>query len=202
MIIDFLISKDGLRIDNVDVSISGIRFAKGNTGLTPQVADSVHGSVRLTLADLSTAFTRPEILDQLLAGVAGIARPDVAFTDSDEGGVRIIGSIEIMGRRFPITAFSRLSIENNKVVVSATQLDGLPMLGVLSSRLPSLALPLTLPAGLRFTTVDTAPGAIVVGFEGIDVPLNGEPPIPRPEPGAVEPGPDGDHPEAGGTTPR
>jgi hypothetical protein len=183
VIIDFLISKDGLRVDNVDVSMSGIRVAKGSNGLSPQTADSVRGSVRLTLADLTAALTRPEILDQLLAGAAGFARPDIAFTDSDGGGVRLTGSIEIMGRRFPITAFSRLTIENNKVVVSATQLEGVPMLGALSSRLPSLALPLTLPAGLRFTTVDTAPGAIVVGFEGTDVPLTGAPTIARPEPG-------------------
>lgn len=186
MIIDFLISKDGLRVDHIDVSVSGVRFAKRGTGLAPHTADLVRGSVRLTLLDLAAAFARREILDQLLSGVSGIARPELTFTDAADGGIRITGSIEIMGRRFPITAFSRLSIENNKVVVSATQLDGLPMLGVLSSRLPSLALPLTLPAGLRFTDVTTRDGAIVVAFEGTDVALGSEPPIPRPDPAHVE----------------
>lgn len=184
MIIDFLISKGGLRIDNVDLRISGVRLAKQGSGLAPEVADLVEGSVRLTLNDLAAAFARPDILDQLLSGVAGIARPEVRLTDADDGGIRITGSIELMGRRFPITAFSRLSIENNRVIVSATQLEGLPMLGALSSRLPSVALPLTLPAGLQFTDVVTKSGAVVVSFEGRDVRLGPGAPTPKVDPDA------------------
>ncbi|MGI8678240.1 MAG: LmeA family phospholipid-binding protein [Jatrophihabitans sp.] len=181
MIIDFLISRDGLRIDEVDLRISGVRLAKKGSGLEPEVADLVEGSVRLTLNDLAAAFARPEILDQLLSGVSGIARPEVTLSDAGDG-IRITGSIEIMGRRFPITAFSRLSIEKNRVLVSATQLEGLPMLGVLSSRLPSIALPLTLPAGLRFTDVVTESGAVVVSFEGHDVRLGAGAPTPKVDP--------------------
>lgn len=196
MIIDFLIAKEGLRLDHVELSISGVRLAKGGPGgLTPQVADLVRGSVRITLSDLVAAFARPEILDQLLVGVSGIARPEITVTDSADGGIRITGSIELMGRRFPLTAFSRLSIADNRVIVSATQLEGLPMLGVLSARLPSLALPLTLPAGLRFTDVVTESGAVVVCFEGHDVPLGPEPPMPKVDQ-AVPAGDDDDGPAA------
>lgn len=183
MIIDFLLSKDGLRIDNVDVRIVGVRFGKNTgSGLAPEIADYVDGTVRLAHVDLIAAFARPEILDQLLAGVSGIARPELTLTDADDGGIKITGSIEIMGRRFPLTVFSRLSIQNNKVIISATQLEGLPMLSTLSSRLPSLALPLALPAGLKFTDVKTVPGAIVVSFSGTSVPLGAQPPMPLPKP--------------------
>ncbi|MEO9139301.1 MAG: LmeA family phospholipid-binding protein [Jatrophihabitans sp.] len=181
MIIDFLLSKDGLRVDSVDLHVGGVHFGKNaGGGLAPQSADSVEGTFRLAHGDLIAAFARPEILDQLLAGVSGIARPELTLTDTDGGGIKITGSIEIMGRRFPITGFSRLSIKNNKVIVSATQLEGLPMLGSLSSRLPSLALPLALPAGLNFTDVKTVPGAIVVSFSGTNVPLGAQPPLPAP----------------------
>ncbi len=180
MIIEFLMSKDGLRVDNVDVSLHGIRFARSGGGLQPQLADEVTGAVRLTLADLAAAFARPEILNQLLAGVSGIARPEIGLSDAGDGTIKLTGSIELMGRRFPLTAFTRLSINDNRVLVSATQLEGLPMLGSLTSRLPSVALPLTLPAGLEFTEVGCVDDAVVVGFAGTDVPLGSDTPIPRP----------------------
>jgi hypothetical protein len=193
MIVDFLLSRDGLRIDHVDLAISGLRLASGtgpdgrSTGLAPRTADSVEGAVRLTLADLSAAFARPEILDQLLARVGGVARPELALTEAGDGSLRLTGSIELMGRRFPVSAVTALSVVDDRVVVSLTRLEGLPVLGALTSQLPSFALPLVLPAGLHFTDVRTERGAVVVGFAGTDVRIGPDAPLPAPDPEAVEP---------------
>lgn len=175
MNLDFLISKAGLRVAEVDVTITGVRLAKGTTSLQAQSAERVAGSMTLSLADLSSAFARPEVVDQLLAGVSGIARPELGLADGTDGGVRLIGSIELMGRRFPVSAAAALRIQGNRVVVRLGQIEGVPLIGMLTTPLPSFELPLTLPAGLQFTDVTTKPGSIVLHFAGEDVWLSDAP---------------------------
>jgi len=172
VIIDLLLSKEGLRAERVDLSLSGMRLARGATGFEPQVAELVTGAIRLRFADLTAALARPEIVDQLRTGVAGVARPEITLSNGDDGGIRIGGSVEILGRRFPITASCDLRIEKNRVVVSATKIRGLPLIGSIPVQLLDLSLPLTLPSGLRFTDVTTETGCIVVHFEGHDLPLS------------------------------
>ena len=169
MIIDYLLSKDGLRLDQVDVSFSGIRLARDSSGFHPQSATSVSGTLRVTLADLSAAIARPEIIDQLLGGVPGIARPELSFTNGTDGGIRIVGSVEALGRRIPITVATRIRIAKNRFVVSPVRLEGLPLLNALPIQLPDLELPVNLPLGLVFTDVTTEAGAIVLTFSGEDV---------------------------------
>jgi hypothetical protein len=170
VIIDFLISKEGLRIARVDLSMTGIRMARGPVGFVPQGADLLTGTIHLALGDLSAALARPEIVDQLLGGVAGIARPDIQFRNGEEdASIRIVGSVEAMGRRIPIRASTRVSVTKNRLVLAATHLEGLPLLGTLPVQLFDIVLPLTLPAGLIFTGVTTEPGHVVVAFEGKDV---------------------------------
>jgi hypothetical protein len=169
VIIDYLISKDGVRVDQVDVSFSGVRLGRGSAGFGPQSADEVTGTLRVTLADLSAALARPEIVNQLLAGVPGIARPEVTLANGEDGGIRIVGSVEALGRRIPITAATRIRVVKDRLVVSPVRLQGLPFLAALPLQLPDLELPISLPLGLTFTDVTTEPGCLVLHFAGHDL---------------------------------
>lgn len=175
MIIDFLISKEGLRVAKVDVAMTGIRMAHGPAGFVPRGADQLTGAVHLALQDLSAALARPEIVDQLIGGVSGLARPDIELRNGEEeGSIRIVGSIETMGRRIPIRASTRVSVTRDRLVLAATHIEGLPIVGSVPVQLFDIVLPLTLPAGLTFTGVTTEPGHVVIAFEGQDVEF-GEP---------------------------
>jgi hypothetical protein len=169
VIIDYLLSKDGLRLDQVDMSITGIRLGRDASGFVAQSADEVHGTLRVTLADLSAAIARPEIVNQLLGGVPGIARPELTFTNGDDGGIRIAGSVEALGRRIPIVMSTRIRIGKNRFIVSPVRLEGLPLLSAFPIQLPDLELPVNLPLGLSFTDVTTEAGCIVLTFAGKDV---------------------------------
>jgi hypothetical protein len=185
VLIDYLISKDGLRLDSVEVTVSGLRLGRAAPGFVAETADEVHGTMRVLLADLSAAITRPEVVDLLIAGVPGLARPEVSLANDPEGGIRIVGSVEAMGRRIPVTAHTRVRVANSRLVVSPMRLQGLPFIGSLPVQLPDLELPLGLPLGLRFTEVTTEPGCLVLRFEGRDVRLRdrpAEPPAPPAEP--------------------
>lgn len=171
MLIDYLISKDGLRLDQVELSFSGVRLGRGANGFVPQSADQLTGTMRVTLADLSAAIARPEVVDLLVAGVPGIARPEVTFANDPKGGIRIVGSVEAMGRRIPITAHTRIRIANSRLVVSPMRIEGLPLIGSLPMQLPDLEVPLGLPLGLQFTEVTTEPGSLLLHFEGTDLDL-------------------------------
>jgi hypothetical protein len=191
VIIDYLLSKQGLRFEQVDVSLVGIRLARGKKGLVPQSASRITGTMRLTLADLSAAIARPEVVDTMLAGLPGIARPDIKFANGDNGGIKIIGSVEAMGRRIPLTASTKVTVQGNRLVLSATRIEGLPILNALPLQLLDLELPLNLPLGLTFTSVTTEPGCLLLGFEGTDVdfdPSAERRPSPGPKP--PEPGPE------------
>lgn len=169
MIIDYLLSKHGLRLDQVDMSMHGVRLGRDASGFVVHTADEIHGTLRVTLADLSAAIARPELVDQLLAGVPGIARPDLAFVNGDNGGIRIVGSVEALGRRIPITLTTQVRVGNDRFIVSPMRLEGLPLIGTFPIQLPDLEIPANLPLGLRFTGVTTEPGCILLTFSGHDV---------------------------------
>ncbi|MDT4912045.1 MAG: hypothetical protein QOC66_1173 [Pseudonocardiales bacterium] len=169
MIIDYLLSKDGLRLDQVDVSLTGIRLGRNRSGFVAESADAVVGTLRVTLADLSAAIARPEVVNQLLGGVPGVARPEITFANGEDGGIRIVGSVEALGRRIPITASTRIRIAKNRFIVSPVRLEGLPLLGAFPLQLPDLELPVNLPLGLSFTDVTTEPGCLVLTFGGQNV---------------------------------
>lgn len=171
MIIDLLMSRSGLRLDTVDVRLTGVRIVRGNGGFMARVAEHLEGSLRLHFTDLTAALARPEVLDQLLAGVAGIARPEIKLVNGDNGGVRIVGSVETLGRRIPLQASTRVHIEGNRVVVSATHLGGLPLIRMIPLQWLDLVLPLSLPEGIALTEVTTEEGCFKISFEGNDVPL-------------------------------
>ncbi len=171
MLIDYLISKDGLRLDHVELFVSGIQLGRGPNGFVAETAAEFTGTMRVLLTDLSAAIARPEVVDLLVAGVPGIARPEVTFANDPEGGIQIVGSVEAMGRRIPITAHTRVRIANSRLVVSPTRIRGLPLIGSLPVQLPDLELPLGLPLGLQFTEVTTEPGCLLLRFEGRDVQL-------------------------------
>jgi hypothetical protein len=171
VIIDLLMSKDGLRLQSVDVKLSGVRVVRGNGGFMARVAERIDGSLRLYFDDLTAALARPEIVDQLMAGVAGLARPEITLANGENGSVRLIGSVEALGRRIPITTSTRVHIDGNRLVISATHLEGLPLLRAIPLQLLDLVLPLSLPQSIRLTEVTTAEGCFIVGFEGTDVPL-------------------------------
>jgi hypothetical protein len=173
VLIDYLISKDGIRLDRVDVTVSGLRLGRRPSGFAAQTADQVSGTMRVLLTDLSAAITRPEVVDLLVAGVPGLARPEVSFENDPEGGIRIVGSVEAMGRRIPVTAHTRVRVANSRLVVSPMRLQGVPLLGALPVQFPDLELPMGLPLGLRFTEVTTEPGCLLLRFEGHDVRLDG-----------------------------
>lgn len=184
MIIDYFLSKDGLRVDRVDLALHGMRMARGDAGFVPQVADRITGTIRLTLADLSAALARPEIINQLLLGIPGIARPEVSLVNGEDGGLRLVGSVEALGRRIPLSASTRVHVANNKLVVSTIRLEGLPFLGALAVPTLELQLPLNLPLGLTFTDVTTEPGCVVLAFEGDNVELARPKPSVEPDRGA------------------
>ncbi len=169
MLIDYLLAKDGLRLDRVDVTMRGIRLARDGSGFGPQSAQEITGTLRVTLADLSAAIARPEIVNQLLLGVPGIARPELSFANGEDGGVKIVGSVEALGRRIPITASTRVRIGKRRLVVAPLRLEGLPLIGAFPLQLPELELPVNLPYGLTFTDVTTEPGALLLTFSGTDV---------------------------------
>jgi hypothetical protein len=169
VVIDFLISKAGIRADRVDLSITGVRLAKHSGGLALQSAAEVTGTLRIAFADLTAALARPEVVDQIGASVAGIAKPDIRLTNGPNGGVRLTGSVEFMGRRFPVTASANIHIESNQLVISAGRLSGLPILGALPVQLLDLRLPLAPAAGIHLTGVSTEPDFLVVAFEGHDL---------------------------------
>jgi len=171
VIIDLLMSRSGLRLDTVDVRLTGVRIVRGNGGFMARVAEHLEGSLRLDFADLTAALARPEMLDQLLAGVAGIARPEIQLVNGENGGVRIVGSVEALGRRIPLQASTRVRIEGNQVVVSATHLEGLPLIRMIPLQWLDLVLPLSLPVGIALTEVTTEEGHFKIGFEGFEVPL-------------------------------
>lgn len=174
MLIDYLLSKDGLRLDQVDVTLRGVRLGRDGGGFVPLGADAIEGVLRVSLADLSAAIARPEIVNQLLLGLPGIARPELAFVNGDDGGVKIVGSVEALGRRIPITVSTRIRIAERKFVVSPARLEGLPFAGMLP-QLPDLEIPVNLPLGLAFHDVTTEPGYLVLTFAGSDVTFNADP---------------------------
>jgi hypothetical protein len=169
MLIDYLLSKDGVRVDHVDISLAGLRLNRTSIGFAPHQADALYGTLRVTLSDLSAAITRPEIIDALLAGVPGRARPDFQLTNGDDGGIKIVGSVEALGRRIPITTSTRIRVANNRLVLSPVKLQGIPVISSLPIQLPDLELPLNLPYGMSFTDVRTEPGSLVLKFEGRDI---------------------------------
>jgi hypothetical protein len=169
MIIDYLLSKDGLRLDRVDVALHGVRLGRDASGFVARTADAITGTLRVSLADLSAAIARPEIVDQLLLGVPGLARPELGFVNGEDGGIRIVGSVEALGRRIPITASTRIRIAERKFVVAPLRIEGLPFVGTLPIQLPELEIPVNLPLGLAFTDVATEPGFILLTFAGSDV---------------------------------
>jgi hypothetical protein len=169
LIIDYLLSKDGLRLDQVDVALHGVRLGRDAKGFVAQTAEEIHGTLRVTLADLSAAIARPEIVNQLLLGVPGIARPELAFANGDNGGIRIVGSVEALGRRIPITASTHIRVSNDRFIVSPVRLEGVPLIGAFPIQLPDLEIPANLPLGLRFTDVTTKPGYIMLTFSGRDI---------------------------------
>jgi hypothetical protein len=186
VIIDYLLSKDGLRLDQVDVSLHGVRLGRASRGFVAQTADEISGTLRVTLADLSAAIARPEIIDQMLVGVPGIARPELSFVngapdaDGGGGGIRIVGSVEALGRRIPVTVSTHIRVAADRFIVSPVRLEGLPLIGALPIQLPDLEIPANLPLGLRFTSVTTEPGYILLTFSGTDVRFVG--PV-EPDPG-------------------
>jgi hypothetical protein len=175
VIIDYLLSKDGLRLDQVDVALHGVRMGRDASGFVAQTADEIHGTLRVTLADLSAAIARPEIVDQLLLGVPGIARPELTFVNGDNGGIRIVGSVEALGRRIPITLTTQIRVGNDRFIVSPARIEGLPLIGTFPIQLPDLEVPANLPLGLRFTSVTTEPGALLLTFSGTGVRFAGAP---------------------------
>ncbi|WP_375503909.1 LmeA family phospholipid-binding protein [uncultured Jatrophihabitans sp.] len=189
MNMDFLISRAGIRVAALDVQVTGLRLARGAASFAPQSAENVTGSMTVSLADLTAALARPEVVDQFVVGVAGLARPEFVLSDGPDGGIRITGSVEVLGRRLPVTAGARVRVDNHRIVVSFGHLEGLPLLSMLSSRLPQFVLPLALPSDMTFTDVTTEPGGIVIGFAGTDVWLSSDP---RPTPPVTETAPDGD----------
>jgi hypothetical protein len=174
VIIDYLLSKDGLRLDQVEVSLHGVRLGRAGGGFVARTADEISGTLRLTLADLNAAVARPEIIDQLLVGVPGIARPEISFVNGPEksgggGGIRIVGSVEALGRRIPITASTSVRVADDRFIVSPVRLERLPLIGAFPLQLPDLEIPANLPLGLRFTSVTTEPGYVLLTFSGTDV---------------------------------
>ena len=168
MLIDYLLSKDGLRLDRVDITLHGVRLGRNGSGFVAQTAQAIEGTLRVSLADLSAAIARPEIIDQLLLGMPGIARPELSFVNGADGGIKIVGSVEALGRRIPITVSTRIRIAERKFVVSPVRLEGLPFVGMLP-QLPDLEIPVNLPLGLAFRDVTTEPGYLVLTFSGSDV---------------------------------
>jgi hypothetical protein len=171
VLIDYLISKDGLRLESVELAVSGIRLGRTADGFVARTADELTGTMRVLLSDLSAAIARPEVVDLLIAGVPGLARPEVTCANDPAGGIRIVGSVEAMGRRIPITAHTRVRVSNSRLVVTPMRIQGLPLIGSLPVQLPDLELPLGLPLGLQFTEVTAEPGCLVLRFEGHDVRL-------------------------------
>jgi hypothetical protein len=169
VLIDYLLAKEGLRLESVDLTMRGIRLARDGAGFAPQSAAEVTGRLRVTLADLSAAISRPEIVNQLLLGVPGVARPELTFANGEDGGVKIVGSVEALGRRIPITASTRIRVGERRLVVSPLRLEGLPLIGAFPLQLPELEVPVNLPYGLAFTDVTTEPGSVVLTFSGTDV---------------------------------
>lgn len=174
MLIDYLLSKDGMRLDQVDVTLHGVRLGRNGSGFVAESAAEISGTLRVGLADLSAAIARPEIVNQLLLGMPGIARPELAFVNGDDGGVRIVGSVEALGRRIPITVTTRIRTGKRKLVVSPARLEGLPLVGMLP-QLPDLEIPVNLPLGLEFTDVTTEPGYLVLTFSGSGISFQPEP---------------------------
>ena len=89
-----------------------------------------------------------------------------------------------------MTASTRISLTGNRLVLSATRLEGLPIFNSLPLQLLDLELPLNLPLGLTFTGVTTEPGCLLLGFEGSDVNFDPEAerrPKPGPRPPDAEP---------------
>jgi LmeA-like phospholipid-binding len=171
LIIDYLLSKDGLRLDQVDVALQGVRLGRGSSGFLAETAADVSGTFRVALTDLSAAIARPEVVDQFLLGVPGIARPEVSFVNGDNGGIRIVGSVEALGRRIPITASTHIRVAEDRFIVSPVRLEGVPLIGAFPIQLPDLEIPANLPLGLRFTGVTTEPGFVLLSFSGQNVQL-------------------------------
>lgn len=167
MLIDFLISKDGVRVEHVEVAVSGLRLGRSSSGFVPRAADELTGTLRISLADLSAAISRPELVDQLLGGIPGLARPEFRLVNGDDGGIRIVGSVEMFGRRVPITTSTRIRVAKSRLVISPVQVQGLPLVGAIP--IPDLELPIDLPYGLAFTDVTTEPGRLVLAFAGSDL---------------------------------
>lgn len=168
MLIDYLLSKDGMRLDHVDITLRGVRLGRNGSGFVAETADEISGTLKVGLAGLSAAIARPEIVNQLLLGMPGIARPELAFVNGDDGGVKIVGSVEALGRRIPITVSTRVRTAKRKLVVSPVRLEGLPLVGMLP-QLPDLEIPVNLPLGLEFTDVATEPGYLVLTFSGTEI---------------------------------
>lgn len=164
----FLFSDDGIRIAKADVILSGIALTSGPHGYQPSFAEIIEGTLLFTFADLKAAFARPEFAKHVLSGVSGVVRPDFSFSDGGDNRLRVTGSIDFLGRRFQLSASSRVRIEGRRLVVSAAQVEGLPMLGAIPVQVMDFSLPLSMPEGTALTGVTVVPDGLLVKFEGKD----------------------------------
>ncbi|MDN5859170.1 MAG: LmeA family phospholipid-binding protein [Pseudonocardia sp.] len=168
-----MLSPEAFRADRIELTLGRVRMERVRGRFTPAVAEEVSGVIRLKLADLAALLRQPEFVKTIMSGIDAIARLDLSLTNGDDGGLRLSGAVEVLGKRFPISTTTSLRIDNDELIVSAGRIEGLPLIGTLPVQPFDFVLPLGSPKGMAFTGVSTAPGEILLEFAGADLDLRG-----------------------------
>lgn len=146
----------GVRLDDVEVRLSGADVP---------LSSVVRGSVDAVPVDrLRVQGVVP--YDELEAA----AGRDVQLSAAP-GGVRVSGTIRVLGQSVPASATSTVSLDGDRLVLTARELQAAGATARLSGALDlSLAVP-ELPYGVRLTSVAAGPDGVTVSGQATDTVL-------------------------------
>lgn len=172
MIIEYVLAEEGLYLDEIELTLDRVRMEWQDGRFAPAVAERISGVIHLSFADLAAIFRQPNIIKGLRSGIDAIAHVDLSLANATDGGMKLVGTVDVLGLRIPISTATNLRIEDGKLIISAGKLEGLPLIGALPFQPLDLVLPLVSPMGMRFTGVSTAPGEILLEIAGTDFDLH------------------------------
>lgn len=112
MIMNYVLADGGFYADRMEITLGRVRMEWSDGWFVPAVAEEVTGIIHLTFDDLAAILRQPSFVKSLWSGVDGIARLDLSLDNAADGGLRLVGAVELLGQRFPISTTTRLRIED------------------------------------------------------------------------------------------
>lgn len=167
---------DDIVVRSRDVPAGVISFDTVETQLTAvevPLATALTGQV--VTVPVGRVSTRAVVSYEALT--AAVADRGLQVTAADTGRLRVISSVDVLGRTLSASAVSRPTLDDQGIVVTAEQFEvGNEVADALISRALGQQLDFTvpiepLPYGLELRSVDARPAGVVVSAQAADVVL-------------------------------